>query len=198
MSQNKLTLKLAKTIRILTVPPVMLMAFFVVTAILRPDLYRSPADVLLGILCFCIVPVLAYPMQRLFPAFREKGRDGQRRLAFIFSLAGYLIAVPIGYLAAVKPALQFAFNAFCGAVLILVFFNKGLHIKASGHTCSLAGSLIMMIYRIGPVMILPAVLIGAAVAWSSLVMKRHTPPQLFFGALSATVAFFLVLLLASL
>jgi hypothetical protein len=47
-------------------------------------------DIVLAVLSLMIIPVLAYPLQNVIPGFKGKGRDGQRKLAFIFTLFGYL------------------------------------------------------------------------------------------------------------
>ncbi len=39
--------------------------------------------------------VLAYPMQKILPHWKQKGQEGQRKLAFLFSMAGYSAAFVI-------------------------------------------------------------------------------------------------------
>lgn len=38
-----------------------------------------------------VFPLLAYPLQRFLPKFRENGREGQRHLAMLFAFVGYLL-----------------------------------------------------------------------------------------------------------
>lgn len=186
-------LKAAKFIRILTVPPIMAGALILILALRRGQIFRGPADILLAVICLMVLPVLAYPLQPFIPGFRDKGRKGQRNLAFVCTIIGYTAGVIIGCIFHVSAALQFVLNVYLLSVVLLTFFNKVLHIKASGHACSVAGPLVMLIYQIGPVMILPCVLIGGGVVWSSLVLKRHTLSELGFGALTSVLSFFILL-----
>ena len=43
---------------------------------------------LCGLLFLVVLPLLAYPLQKYIPHFKDSGRDGQRSLAMIFSAAG--------------------------------------------------------------------------------------------------------------
>jgi membrane-associated phospholipid phosphatase len=80
-------------------------------------------------------------------------------------------------------------------VLILIFFNKVLHIRASGHGCSVTGPLVLLIYFIGPVVILPCIMLACAVVWSSVLLKRHKPSDLAFGGLSVIISCAILLLI---
>ena len=92
--------KVFRIIRILTVPPVFALALLVTAYCCMPGVFASPGELLGFILCLSVLPVLGYPLQRVLPRFREKGREGQRSLAMLFSAAGYLLglaAAPVSY-----------------------------------------------------------------------------------------------------
>ena len=85
--------KVFRSIRILTVPPVFALALLVTAYCCLPGVFASPGELLGFILCLSVLPVLGYPLQRVLPHFREKGREGQRSLAMLFSAAGYLLGL---------------------------------------------------------------------------------------------------------
>jgi hypothetical protein len=188
-------MKAAKIIRVITVPPVMAGSLILILALCRKGMFRGAGDIVLAVLSLMIIPVLAYPLQNVIPGFKGKGRDGQRKLAFIFTLFGYLAGTIIGYLTHVTADLQFVLNAYLLSVLILIFFNKVLHIRASGHGCSVTGPLVRLIYFIGPVVILPCIMLACAVVWSSVLLKRHKPSDLAFGGLSVIISCAILLLI---
>jgi hypothetical protein len=188
-------MKAAKIIRIITVPPVMAGSLILILALCRKGMFRGAGDIVLSVLSLMIIPVLAYPLQNVIPGFKGKGRDGQRKLAFIFTLFGYLAGAVIGCLIHVTADLQFVLNAYLLSVLILIFFNKVLHIRASGHGCSVTGPLVLLIYFIGPVVILPCIMLACAVVWSSVLLKRHKPSDLAFGGLSVIISCAILLLI---
>ncbi|MCI1722032.1 MAG: hypothetical protein LKM41_04245 [Lachnospiraceae bacterium] len=188
-------MKAAKIIRVITVPPVMAGSLILILALCRKGMFRGAGDIVLAVLSLMIIPVLAYPLQNVIPGFKGKGRDGQRKLAFIFTLFGYLAGAVIGYLTHVTADLQFVLNAYLLSVLILIFFNKVLHIRASGHGCSVTGPLVLLIYFIGPVVILPCIVVACAVVWSSVLLKRHKPSDLAFGGLSVIIGCAILLLI---
>lgn len=185
--------KLAKGIRVITVPPVMAGLLILIIALTHSEVFRGVGDILLTVMCLSVIPVLAYPLQPLIPGFKGKGRNGQRNLAFLLTIIGYIIGMITGYLTHVSAVLQFIFNVYFVSVLVLTLFNKVLHIRASGHACSIAGPLVFLVYFLGPYLILPCLMIASLITWSSLTLKRHTKSELAFGALSAILAFGLVL-----
>ncbi len=188
--------KIAKVIRILTVPPLLVIGLIWILTIKRPAIFRNKLDIALPIILLGIVPALAYPLQPIFPHYfnRPDKREGQRELAFVMSVIGYTLGILLGYLTHVTHDLQFIFNSYFLSLMFLVLFNTVFHIRASGHACSCTGPLLFLIFYIGSRAILPSVLIAAAVVFGSLTLKRHTPKDLLFGALSSVIAFFLTYL----
>lgn len=140
------------------------------------------------------VPVLAYPAQPLFPHYRSKGREGQRELAFVFTGVGYAIAFLWALLAGVSPAIRTICAGYFFSALFLTLCNKGLHRRASGHACSAVGPLLFLIYYFGWWMLLPSAVIGWLVAWASVMLKRHTPMDLLWGALCSAAGFAIAVL----
>lgn len=181
--------KIAKIIRAVTVPPVMVYLLLTILYFVKDGIIAGPAELILSILFLGIVPLFAYPLSALIPSLKKKGRKGQRKLAFILTFAGYLGAVIYGLIAHAAYRLMLIYHTYFISVLILIVFNKFIKIRASGHACSIAGPLFLMIYFIGWKSILPCVLLFAIVTWASLELKRHTFRELIWGQLTAAVAF---------
>ena len=186
--------KLAGVIRIITVPPVMVIALLLILYFRSPQPFGTLPELLIAILLLGLVPVLAYPSQPLFPRYRQKGREGQRELAFIFTGVGYTIAFLWALLAEVSPAVRTVCAGYFFSALLLTLCNKVLHRRASGHACSAVGPLLFLIYYFGWWMLLPSVVIAALIAWASVTLRRHTPTDLLWGTLCSVVGFAIAVL----
>ena len=179
----------AKILRTVTVPPVLVTGLLVTLAVMRDDIFLNRHHMLISIFLLGIVPLLAYPLQPILPGLRRKGREGQRALAFVMSLIGYTAAVITGYWIRVSENLQFIFNTYFLSSVLLTVTNAVFHLRASGHACGTAGPLIFLLFFIGWWGVLPCAAIGLAVVWSSLHLKRHTVGELLAGAGVCLVSF---------
>lgn len=179
----------AKGIRILSVPPVMITALVLALAALRPDMFRSGTEIVVTIVLLGFVPVLAYPVHKAVPALRGKGREEQRKLAFVFNLAGYTAAFMWALIEDVSSELVLICATYFGSVVLLTISNKLIHFRASGHASSFTGPLLLAVYLTGTKLVIPCVLIAGLVIWSSLTLKRHTIKELAGGIVICTVSF---------
>ena len=150
--------KIAKVIRIISVPPVM-------------------------------VPVLAYPLQKVIPSLGGSVREGQRELAFLLNFVSYTAVLLWAVLAEVSWSLGLICMTYFLSVVLLLVCNKILHFRASGHACCVTGPLLLLIRFIGWKTIIPCVSFGALVVWSSLYLKRHTKKELTAGVMACVIAF---------
>ena len=182
----------AKIIRVLTIPPLLVSVLAVMLYMRVPEMFRGVWDLFALIMALAIVPTLAYPIQPLIPKFRDRGRAGQRALAFITSAIGYVGGFLFALIADITAELRIVFIVYFLSLLILVAFNRYSEYHASGHACGLMGPPLCAIYCLGLSWLLPCVLLGAAVAWSSLYLKRHTARELILGAMCSALAFSLV------
>lgn len=180
---------IARIIRIVSAPPVMVSTLLIVLNICRPDIFHRTNDVILPFFMLGIVPVLAYLFHFLIPALKEKGREMQRQLAFIFSLIGYTAAFVWALLSNVSPELLTICTTYFLSVILLTFMNKVLKKRASGHACSVVGPLVFFIFFINWKLIFPCIAIAACVFWSSLYLKRHTRYDLLGGVIATLIAF---------
>ncbi len=185
MSKNQA----AKTLRIVTIPPLLVAGMLTLLYIFRSSIFEYPIDYAMAIFSLAIVPTLAYPLQRFIPGFKDGGREAQRKLAFIFSPIGYAIGFAYAMIVNVSVELKFIFGTYLASVIALLIFNKLLHVKASGHACGVFGPLIHTVYFLGVPWLIPCALAVWAVIWSSLYLMRHTPKELLFGGMTAMTAF---------
>ncbi len=174
-------MKFYKIVRILTVPPIMAALLFIILGLNK---IVAPIDALLGVFFIGILPVLSYPLQPIIPYYKHKGREGQRNLAIIFSVLGYILGVTLALIfEAPINTVVFIYLDYMLSGIILAAFNKFFKMKASGHACGLVGPVAMLLYfrlyipaAIGLVLTVPVFI-------SSIKMKRHTLLQLIGGSL---------------
>ena len=129
--------KIYLTIRKITVAPiiaaVMLTAFF----ILAPEIFQSAFMYILSLFFLGILPMLAYPMQKYIPSYKNKGRDGQRSLAMIFAVSGYVLGITVGLLAHAPKETILIYLEYLLSGMMILLFNKCFHRKISGHACGI-------------------------------------------------------------
>lgn len=183
--------KTAFVMRIITVAP--FIAFMTVSLIylFAYDTVSGLSHYLNFIISYTVFPLLAYPVSYLIPKLKAKGRKFQRKLAIVFSVAGYLAAfiflsVSGGSHNEWMICLSYLLSGIIIALLSFVF-----KFKASGHACGVSGPIAMLIYIFGPVWIIGYLLLGA-VFWCSLKTKRHTLPELIAGSLITPIIILLL------
>ena len=138
--------KVFKIIRRFTVPPVFATALLIIVYITHTNYFGSIWHLLGALFFLAALPTLAYPFQRFIPKYKDRGREGQRSLAMIFSFAGYLIGTLTAFIFSAPIELKIIYMEYllCGIGMILL--NKVFKIKASGHACGIVGPVIMFIY----------------------------------------------------
>ncbi|MBQ3483084.1 MAG: hypothetical protein IJA78_02800 [Clostridia bacterium] len=190
-----MTRKAAKLVRILTIPPVMVAVLFFALYSERTVFLRT-ADMIVVFLCLAILPVLAYPLQKLVPAWRAGGRRAQRNLAFVLSVTGYIAAVAYCLLAAVGKNLIYVAVVYLLSVVVLTLWNALTPFHASGHACGIAGPILLICLFIGNWRaIVPGVALFLLALWASLVLKRHDLREFLLGALCSVLTALAVYLL---
>lgn len=184
--------KIAKVVGIVTVPPL-----FVLMVVSWLWVYGGVEGfslcwylITLGLLA--VVPALAYPLSVILPKVKAKGRDGQRELAFVLSIVGYVAGVIIGQAGQAPWLIRCLFwgYLFSGGTLALI--NVLLHYKASGHACGLSGPITFMAVVTGGrlwylFLLLPLVF------WARIKQDRHTIGNMLAGTLAGIVPTAMVL-----
>lgn len=184
-----MTEKLAKGLRIATIPPVLVTLLLSLLYVSGLGIINGAHELLLGIIFLALIPASAYPLSNVIPSVRAHGRNGQRRLAFVTSIAGYSLGALYASTADISNEYRTLFITYLVSVVILTFFNKILKIHASGHACGTFGPMLPTVYFLGWQWLFPCAAICAGVIWSSLHLARHTKSELFFGALCSVSAF---------
>ena len=62
--------KFAKLIRFITVPPIIVTAELLLLFFFE-DVFPATLDFWLTLICLAVIPTLAYPLQKIVPAFRR-------------------------------------------------------------------------------------------------------------------------------
>lgn len=183
--------RLARIVRVVTVPPLMVAAILTLLWFSRPALFTSLSDLLLSQCFLALFPILAYPLSYAVPAIRRKGRDGQRSLAMYLSAVGYLSAVLCGIFTQCSEELRVIHLTYLLSVVLLLVFNKVIHIRASGHACSVSGPILLLCLYVGAVGVVTGLLLWAVIFWASLRGKHHTPREYLIGSGVPIVAYML-------
>ena len=178
----------AKMVRGFTVPPAVVSALLVLLWCLRTDVIGNAVDLWLSLLFLALVPVLAYPLQRVIPSLRAEGQRGARKLAFALSLCGYTAALTVSLLRGAVPNLAYIDAVYLCSVVVLTVINLFTPWHASGHACSIVGPVALLGCFFGLPAILGGALFVALSFWSSVYLKRHTVREYLLGALSPIVS----------
>jgi len=187
--------KLSVFVRKITVPPVFAGVLVVLTYIMYPSYFGTIWHFLGSLVFLCFFPLLAYPLQKYIPRFKDEGRKGQRSLAMIFSAVGYLLGTLIAVIFKAPDELKFIYCEYllCGIAMLLV--NKVFKLKASGHACGIIGPILLLLYF---QMYIPAIIstmLILPVFISSVQTKQHTFPQLLGGSLIPIVVLLILIIL---
>ena len=136
--------KISLIVRKLTIPPIFAIALLCAVFFMIPNGTCSVWLLFAGIFFLAGLPALAYPLQKYMPHFKDKGRDGQRSLAMLFSFIGYLLGTIVAFAASAPTVLKIIFleYLFCGISMLVL--NKCFKLKASGHACGVIGPMIMI------------------------------------------------------
>lgn len=184
-----MTEKTAKVIRVLTTAPVFAAILSTLLYYLLPDGFASTGHYLAAIGCLVVLPLLAYPISCAVPALRKKGRDGQRNLAVIFSVIGYIA----GFLFALLCGGTATEKVLFGTYLISgigIAACAALRFKASGHACGCSGPIAMLAVFVSP-WFLTGYLLLVPVVWASKKLGRHSAVQMLVGAIIPVAAMLL-------
>lgn len=181
-----------KTVRILTTVPVIATVFFVLMPVFHPTVFSGIPQWIYSVFFIGLMPLLAYPLQRFFPHFKDKGRKGQRLLAMLFSLIGYVLACVFGLIFATATALWVINLQYLFCAVFIAIFDRIFHLKASAHSCGVIGPILLCVYFGLYIAAIVGVPVAALTVVASLKTKRHTPLQLVVGGL---VPFFVIAVL---
>lgn len=173
---------LAKIISIITLVPVVAAATITWIYAMYSEFFISAWWYVYCILFLVLIPISAYPLKYLFPSILNQGRRGERKLAFIMSVIGYVLGTLFCIIFKGPDIVLKIFLAYLISGIVLSFINKALKLKASGHACGISGPLTLLIYFIGWEAIWTVILLPL-VYWSREKLGRHTGKELVIGTL---------------
>lgn len=185
--------KIARWVSVATVVP--FIGLFVLTTLflVKPTVYENKILWYLFSLVFLtIIPLSAYFLKNIIPKYKNTGRKGERRLAFIMAVIAYVSGNVFSFLFNAPKGVKTLFLAYLFSGIILTFVNAVIGHKASGHTSGVSGPFTMLLYFIGfqhsyIYLVLPLVF------WSRLKLNRHKLSQLFSGTAVGIIATVLAL-----
>ncbi|HAF61477.1 MAG TPA: hypothetical protein DCK95_04040 [Anaerolineaceae bacterium] len=177
----------AKIISTITLAP--FVSFYLLTAIyIRMRSVFEGVNWYVACLFFLtLMPISAYGLQYLIPSIRRQGRRGERRLAFIMSVAGYILGTLSCFLFNAPSGVKLIFLAYLVSGGVLALTNSVVGLKASGHACGIAGPYVLAIYFFGR-HLWYLLLLLLPVYWARLTMKQHSLKELNTGTLVGLAA----------
>jgi hypothetical protein len=104
-----------------------------------------------------------------------------------FCLGGYVAGFAYSLIARTPNIVQWIFLTYLISVAGIIFFNKLLKIRASGHACGVAGPVMALLYTFGA-WALFGLLYLVLIFYASITMKRHTVKDLILGSLCSILA----------
>ena len=178
---TKVANKIAGIVRILTIPALTSGLALTLFWILDSSLFERTADYMAAMIGLTLIPLLSYPASFLIPKFREKKREGQRKLAMYFSAAGYLLCFWYALANPTTVDYRIIMSSYILSILFLLLLNKTGRFKASGHACSTMGPALFVVIFCGKGWIILSALLIGGVIWSSLRLGRHKIGELMTG-----------------
>lgn len=174
---------IAQTIRKLTLAPLLAAVMLIFLYAVQPEIFGS-AEVLFRQLIFLsLFPLLAYPIQPLVPAFRDKGRDGQRYLAMIFAFIGYLWDCFLNICIRASQELCLIGWVYLLSGVIVLFLNRLCGLRASGYAAGISAVVCLLAALGHPKTLFGTLPLLCLVCWASMTTKRHTLKQFIAGML---------------
>ncbi|MGB7595040.1 MAG: hypothetical protein WBL80_05715 [Erysipelotrichaceae bacterium] len=166
-------------IRIITIPPIIAFIMLTYLFLTTNTIFANVIQYSLTVLFLCIFPIAAYPLQHLFePHFQN--REGQRNLAMIFSVIGYVLGMIYTVMVFSSRALHFIYLGYLISGVAILISNKLLHFKISGHAVGTSGPIAILL-GLGYSAWIYGIPILLCAFFSSLRAKRHSVSQLICG-----------------
>jgi hypothetical protein len=173
--------RICKIISVVSVAP--LIALYVLTAIYLHDksIFGGTLWYVISIVFLTILPISAYILEHVLPAYKGQGRKGERRLAFVMCIVGYVLGTVVSLIFKAPQGVKLLFISYLVSGGLLALINSVIKYKASGHACGVAGPCVALIYFLG-IKTWYVILLLIPVFWARISMGRHTFKELISGA----------------
>ncbi|MDO5716350.1 MAG: hypothetical protein Q4Q17_00985 [Tissierellia bacterium] len=172
----------SKIIRILTIPPLMALLTFL-SLYFHGRVLINVSDLLLAIFTITVLPIMGYIIQPFVGHHIHyfSGREGQRKMAMFFCVAGYVIGMIVTiFINPNREILLIYLGYFISGMTILICNLLGF--RLSGHAVGAAGPVAILLTFHLTEWIIGLVLIFFVMV-ASLKMKRHKTSELVAGIL---------------
>lgn len=180
--------KIAKFISIITVVPII--AALAVSWIYFDSSYHKCIGFkwyALSIFFLTILPISAYVIKYAIPSIMKQGRKGERKLAFIMAVAGYIIGTIVCFVFSAPKVIKIVFLSYLASGGLLALVNALSKFKASGHACGVAGPITLLVSLVGNLAWI-TVLIIPFVYWARISLNRHKVSELIAGTAFGIIA----------
>lgn len=178
--------KTAKIIRAATTAPFFAFFLCLFAGLLSEGAFASAAHYGMATFFLTVLPLLAYPVAYLVPALHKRGRNTERNLAIVFSVAGYIGGFLYVMLCGGTGFEKVVFGTYLISGVIVAVCTC-VHFKASGHTCGCSGPIAILAKFVSPWFLL-GYLFLIPICWSSRKLKRHSAGQLAAGTVVPVLA----------
>lgn len=195
--KGKLTQTAAKLISYITIAPVVVFGVLTTLFFGAKEQFGNLTHYLAALFNLSVLPILAYPVQLIVPGLRRGGRAMQRKLAFVFAVAGYILGVVCAFVLHVSKGYWTVYLGYFFSGTALAFINRVIKVKASGHACGVAGPILLCVYHLSGFYWL-LLLVIPLVFFSRMKLGRHSFRELLLGASTSTACTAAVLLVSSL
>lgn len=140
---------LTTIIRSATIAPIMAFVMLLILFITAPENFIETRDLNIAIFCLTILPISAYPLQKVIPKYKNKGRYGQRQLAIIMGILGYILGTVYSIVFGYSEKIFVIYLTYLFSGFLIFLFSKVSKVKASGHACGVAGPISILVYFLG-------------------------------------------------
>lgn len=172
--------KIASLISVITVVPIVALFAISLLYIKLNDKFGSVWWYLFSIFFLTFLPISSYPLQRIIPKYKNTGRSGERKLAFILVVIGYLVGTLLSFTLKAPVIVQKIFAAYIASGGILAIINKFIKFKASGHACGISGPITLLYYFLGGSVLWLSIILPI-VYWARISLDRHSIKELVAG-----------------
>lgn len=194
LQEQKAMKRIAKIIRIITIPTTLFFVVLLLTYFLDKDAFNVPLSFITPFIFIGCFVLLSYVVSFIIYKIKRKNnievdlRATQRTLAFIFSFIGYLVAFTLNLALNFNEKPKILISTYFFSVCFLSLLNI-FKIKASGHAAGITGPLIFGCTLINIHYIIPCMIIYGLSLFASLYLKRHTIIQFILGSLCSILGF---------
>lgn len=170
--------KLAKAVRIATLPQIIAFITLIILWYSRPYYFAGSWEFFVGAGSLTALPVVSYAIQPLFP--KLSGRKLQRVFAVAASVLGYLVCNVVAWVTNASDGLKTFYLTYLLSVTAIALFGLFFRVKCSGHACGLFGPIAFLCVYVSMWYVWGFLLL-APMFWASLKMKRHKLSELILG-----------------